>query len=228
MAWVAVSGSLMGVLVGWYISRQSRSTSPPSPAPQQQINQIREIDRLVSSAMASLRTYEKRILSGKHLGPNGSASTKAVASGARGGGQPSLSSNRMPLRQPLDGKTLLAVKREANENIQECTHALARASAVLEEETVLHAQDLVDSLVATRETLEKQEAADEVATDALDLHVSAVYRSRTRFLSAARKRLGVDPLSEETKEGIETLTQQAFSPSQLPRPFVAEGIRPTE
>lgn len=231
MAWIAVTGPLLGVLVGWYMSTQANHTPSPSTATPQQISQIREFDRLASSALASLRTYEKRILTGKHLETNGSSATKAVASETLGDERTSPcppSSERMRLRQPLDGKTLLAVKREANENIQDCTNALTRATAVLEEETVVHARNLVDRLVAILESLETQEAADEVSADQVQTHMLAAHQSRTRLLNAARKRLGIDPLSEETQEGIENLTQQVLSPSTLPRPFVTDGIRPVK
>lgn len=233
MAWIAVSGPIVGVLVGWYISTQLTHSALTSTATQQQVDQIREIDRLASSAMGSLRTYEKRVLSAHHLGGNGSSSTESVSPEPQGNGYTDLSdpgstAERMPLGKPLDGKTLLTIKREANQSIQECTRELVRATAVLDEDTMSRARDLVTALVDVRKILERQETDDDVSSDAMRTHVSTVHHSRTRFLSAARERLGIEPLSERTREEIENLSLRAFAPSTLARPYAEGGIRPTE
>jgi len=175
--------------------------------------------------MASLQAYEKRLLVGAQLSENGSASTKPSSASSGMGGDSGLGLGRSPLREPLDGKTLLDIKREADKHIWECTSALTRATAVLEEDTIHLAQELVDALVSTRETLEKQETDGEASAEAVRSCVAALHQSRTRFLNTARTRLGLDTLSEDTERRIETLTEKAFSPSHLPRPYLAAGVR---
>lgn len=218
----------MGVLIGWFISRQSDDTSSRSAPSQRQIDQICEIDQCVSSAVASLHAYEKRILVGKHLGENGQVATKDSASGP--GPEPTARSpSAVPpsggMREPLDGKTLLSIKREADEHIWECTNALTRATAFLDEETVLRAQEMVEALVETRETLEAQEAEDTPTSEEMTAHVAALHRTRTRFLDTARHSLRMEALSDEATERVQRLSEQAFSSSQLPRPYMMTGVR---
>lgn len=231
IAFLAVSGPLAGVLIGWFISKQSDDSSPPPAAPQRQIDQICEIDRCVSAALASLQAYEKRILVGRHLEQNGHASTK-TASPEAGSETTTASSStaprRGPLGEPLDGKTLLSIKREVDEQIRECTNGLTRATAFLEEETVLRAYDMVDALVAAREALEAQEVEGDASPDEMTTHVSAIHRARTRLLDTARQNLHVEPLSDEAAERVERLGEQAFSPSPVPRPYMATGVRVSE
>ena len=220
-----MAGPLAGVLIGWYLHERSTSFSSGSTPLQQQLDHICEIDQRISSAMASLQAYEKRLLVGTQLSENGSASTKPSSANSGVGGDSGLGLGRSPLREPLDGKTLLDIKREADERIWECTSALTRATAVLEEDMIRRAQELVDALVTTRETLEKQETDGEASLEAVRSCVATLHQSRTRFLNTARTRLGLDALSEETEGRIENLTEQAFSPSHLPRPYLAAGVR---
>lgn len=223
-ALIALLGSLIGILTGWF-SHKHANHSPDPTALQQQLNHICEIDRRISSAMASLHAYEKRLLVGTHLSENGSASTKRSLTGSGRSEDLGLNLGPSPLREPLDGKTLLSIKREADEHIWECTSALTRATAVLEENTIHHAQDLIDALVATRKTLEEQESEREGASEAMQPCVAALHKSRTRFLNAARSRLGLDSLSEETEARTKKLTEHVFSPAECPRPYLAAGIR---
>ena len=220
-----MSGPLVGVLIGWYLHRRFNHSSSDPTALQQQLDHVCKIDQHISSAMASLHAYEKRLLVGTQLSENGSASTKPSSTGAGTDDNLGLGLGRTPLREPLDGKTLLDIKREADEQIWECTSALTRAIAVLEEDTIHHAQELVDALVDTRETLEEQETDSETSPDAVRSCVASLHRSRTRFLNTARTRLGLSALSEETEGRIEALAEQAFSPSHLPRPYLAAGVR---
>ncbi|MCS4049521.1 hypothetical protein [Salinibacter ruber] len=141
------------------------------------------------------------------------------------GERPRLECGRAPLREPLDGKTLLDVKQEADEHLWDCTSVLTQATAVLEEDTIRRAQELVDALLDARETLEAQEASGEASSEAVRGCVSALHEARAQFLRTARTRLGLDALSEETDDRIAALTQQASSPSSLPRPYVAAGVR---
>jgi hypothetical protein len=222
---IAMVGPLVGVLVGWHLhGRSNRSASTPT-ALQQQIDYVCEIDQRISSAMATLHDYEKRLLVGAHLSENGSASTKPSSTSSGTNEDSGLGPERSPLREPLDGKTLLNIKREVDEHIRECTSVLTRATAVLEEDTIRHAQELVDALVATRETLEEQEIDGDTSPEAMRPRVAALHESRTRFLNTARGRLGLDSLSEETENQIEDLTEHTFSPTQCPRPYMAAGIR---
>lgn len=223
-------GPVVGALVGWFLSTQFRDTSRRATTAQQQIDQIYEIDRCVASALASLRAYEKRVLAGKHLGETGDASTKppspsspnASLNGTPPSGQPP---KHAPLREPLDGHTLLDIKRETDQTLRACTHALTRATAVLDDETMGRAEALVDALLALRETLEEQETCDEASPDAMQAQVSTLHRSRTQLLRAARAHLGVTPLSADVEERVETLAEQTFAPSRLPRPYVTTGVR---
>ncbi|MCS4152353.1 hypothetical protein [Salinibacter ruber] len=96
---------------------------------------------------------------------------------------------------------------------------------MLEEDTIRRAQELVDALLDARETLEAQEASGEASSEAVRGCVSALHEARAQFLRTARTRLGLDALSEETDDRIAALTQQASSPSSLPRPYVAAGVR---
>jgi hypothetical protein len=175
--------------------------------------------------MASLHAYEKRLLVGTQLSENGSASTKPSSTGAGTDDNLGLGLGRSPLREPLDGKTLLDIKRKADEQIWDCTSALTRATAVLEKDTIHRAQDLIDALVDTRETLEEQETDNEPSPDAVRSCVASLHKSRTRFLNTVRTRLELGALSEETEGRIEALAEQAFSPSHLPRPYLAAGVR---
>jgi len=222
---IAVVGPLAGVLIGWCLHRRSTSSSSDPTALQHQIDHICEIDQRISSAIASLQAYEKRLLVGTQLSENGSASTEPSSSNTGVGGDSGLGPGRSPLREPLNGETLLDIKREADEHIWECTSALTRATAVLEEDMIRRAQELVDALVSTRETLEEQETSGEAYSEAMQSCVAALHQSRTRFLNTARTRLGLDTLSEDTEDQIEALTQQSFSPSHLPRPYLAAGVR---
>lgn len=182
--------------------------------------------------MASLQTYEKRILVGHHLDQNGRASTKEAASdpGPKGSTPPSsaFAPGRRPPQEPLDGQTLLAIKRDADQHIRECANALTRATAFLDDETVLRAQELVEALVATREALEEQEVERDASSKQMPGHVASLHQSRVRFLETARERLHVDPLSEEVAERVGRLTEQTFSPSEVPRPYMATGVRLSE
>jgi proline dehydrogenase len=90
---------------------------------------------------------------------------------------------------------------------------------------ISRAQELIDALVTTRETLEKQETDGEASLEAVRSCVATLHQSRTRFLNTARTRLDLDALSEDTEDQIEALTEQAFSPSHLPRPYLAAGVR---
>ena len=175
--------------------------------------------------MASLHAYEKRLLVGTQLSENGSASTKPSSTGAGTDDNLGLGLGRSPLREPLDGKTLLDIKRKADEQIWDCTSALTRATAVLEKDTIHRAQELIDALVDTRETLEEQETDNEPSPDAVCSCVASLHKSRTRFLNTVRTRLELGALSEETEGRIEALAEQAFSPSHLPRPYLAAGVR---
>lgn len=229
---LAVSGPLAGVLIGWLIHRQSERTSLQAATAQRHIDHICEIDRLVSSAMASLQTYEKRILVGRHLDQNGQASTREAASDAgpaRSTPPPSaVAPGRRPPQEPLDGQTLLDVKRDVDHHIRECANALTRATAFLDDETVLRAQELVEALVATRETLETQEADRDAPSRQMPGHVASLHQSRIRFLETARERLHMEPLGEEVAERVGRLTEQTFSPSEVPRPYMATGVRLSE
>jgi len=222
---VAIAAPLAGVLIGWSLHKRSVSSSPRPTASQQQLDHVCELDRRISSALASLHAYEKRLLVGTHLSENGSASTRPSTPGSGAAGDGKLGRGHSPLHEPLDGKTLLDIKREVDEHLWECTSALTRATAVLETDTVRRAQELVDALVSTREALEEQERNSGASAEAVRSCVSALHRSRTRFLNTARTRLGLDPLSEDTEGRIEALAEQAFSPSHLPRPYVATGVR---
>ncbi len=183
------------------------------------------IDQRISSALASLRAYEARLLVETQLSENGSASTKPSSISPGRGKASGLDCGRAPLREPLDGKTLLDVKQEADEHLWECTSALTRATAVLEGDTIRRAQELVDALLDARETLEAQEASGEASSEAVGACVSTLHESHAQFLRTAPTRLGMDALSEETDDRIAALTQQASSPSPLPRPYVAAGVR---
>lgn len=226
---LAVSGPLAGVLIGWFLSTQSERTSVRTTAAQRQIDHICEIDRLVASAMASLQSYEKRILVGQHLEQNGQSATKEAPSNLEPATNDTSTTGPFPhrrsLREPLDGKTLLDIKRNADEHIWECTNALTRATAFLNDKTVLRAQELVEALVETRKTLEAQEAGRDPSADEMTSHVASLHQSRTRFLDTARESLHVDPLNKAVAERVERLTEEAFSPSQVPRPYVATGVR---
>ena len=222
---IAIAGPLVGVLLGWSLHRRSTSSSSNPTALQQQIDHVCDIDRRISSALASLHAYEKRLLVGTQLPENGSASTKPSSTGSDTAGDPGLGLSRSPLREPLDGKTLLDIKREADEHLWECTSALTRATAVLEEDTIRRAQEVIDALVNTREALEEQETNRDSSSETVRTCVATLHQSRSRFLHAARTRLGLTSLSEETEARIETLTEQAFSPSHVPRPYVAAGVR---
>ncbi len=218
-------GPLVGVLVGWHLHRRSNHSASDPTALQQQIDHVCEIDQRISSAMATLHDYEKRLLVGAHLSENGSASTEPSSTGSGTNKDPGLGPERSSLREPLDGKTLLNIKREVDEHIRECTSVLTRATAVLEEDTIRHAQELVDMLVATRETLEEREIDGDTSPEAMRPCVAALHESRTRFLNTARARLGLDSLSEKTENQIEDLTEHTLSPAQCPRPYMAAGIR---
>lgn len=227
-ALIAVSGPLAGVLIGWLISRRSENTSLHTAATQRQLGQVCELDRCVSAALASLQAYEKRLLVGQHLENNGRSSTKEPAPDPGSGktARPaSAAPRRGPLGEPLDGKTLLSIKREADEHIWKCTSALARATACLDEEAVLRAHELVEALVTTRETLEAQEGNGDASPEEMSSRVAALHRARTRFLNTARQTLHVEALSDATTERVERLSEQAFSPSRVPRPYVATGVR---
>ena len=222
-ALLAMSGPLVGVLIGWFLHDHANPSSDPT-ALQQRMDHICEIDRRISSALASLHAYEKRLLVGAQLSENGSASTKPCSMGS-GTNDRGLGLGRSPLREPLDGKTLLNIKQATDDQIRECTSALTRATAVLEEDTIRCAQELVDALVNTRETLEAHEANGEASAEAMGSCVAALHTSRAQFLNTARAQLGLDALAEETEGRIETLTQKAFSPSHHPRSYVAAGVR---
>ncbi len=226
---LAVSGPLAGVLIGWFLSTQSERPSLRTTAAQRQIDHICEIDRLVASAMGSLQTYEKRILVGQHLEQNGQTSTKEAASNSEPATNETSTTGPFPhrrsLREPLDGKTLLDIKRDADEDIWECANALTRATAFLDNNSVLRAQELVEALVATRETLEAQESGSVDPSEEMSEHVASLHRSRIRFLDTARKNLHGSSLSTDIAERVERLTEKAFSPSQVPRPYVATGVR---
>lgn len=221
---MAVSGPLVGVLIGWMLHRHADHAPAPT-ALQQRIEHVCAIDQCISSALASLRAYETRLLVGTQLSENGSASTKPSSMSPGKGNAPGLECGRAPLREPLDGKTLLDVKQEADEHLWDCTSALTQATAVLEEDTIRRAQELVDALLDARETLEAQEASGEASSEAVGACVSPLHEARAQFLRTARTRLGLDALSEETDDRIAALTQQASSPSSLPRPYVAAGVR---
>lgn len=227
---LAVSGPLAGVLLGWFISRQSDGIAS-SPTRQRQLDHICEIDRRVSAALSSLQAYEKRILVGRHLEQNGHATTTRPAPEAQSEtDMPSAATRprRGPLGEPLDGKTLLSIKREVDEQIRACTDALTRATAVLGEEAVLRAYDMVDALVAAREALEAQEAEGNASPEEMSAHVTAIHRARTRLLDTARQSLDVESLSPEATNRVERLGEQAFSPSHVPRPYMTTGVRVSE
>ena len=228
---LAVSGPLAGVLIGWFISRQSDGSSPSPTATQRQLDHICEIDRRVSSALTSLQAYEKRILVGRHLEQNGrTATTLSASAGNSKTATPSSTTapRRGPLGEPLDGKTLLTIKREVDEQIRACTDALIRATAVLEEEAVLRAQEMIDALVAARETLEAQEGEGDACPDEMSTHVTAIHRARTRLLHTARQGLHLESLSPDATERVERLGHQSFSPSHVPRPYMTTGVRVSE
>ncbi|MEF8816576.1 MAG: hypothetical protein V5A58_07290 [Salinibacter sp.] len=218
-----MSGPLVGVLIGWFLHGHANPSSDPT-ALQQQMDHICEIDRRISSALASLHAYEERLRIGAQLSENGSASTKPCSIGS-GTDDLGMGLGRSPLREPLDGKTLLDIKQATDNHIRECTSALTRATAVLEEDTIRGAQELVDALVNTRATLEAQETNGEASSEAMGSCVAALHTSRSQFLNTARARLGLDALTEETEGRIEALTEKAFSPSHLSRPYVAAGVR---
>lgn len=222
-AFIAISGLLIGTLAGWYARKRSNTSPPAATAHPHQIDHVCEIDQRVSTTLASLHAYEKRLLLGNHLSQQDGASTKPTRTGSTMNGTgPSV---RSAPRDPLDGKTLLDIKRETDQHIRECTSALTRATAVLQEDMLRRAQEVVDALVALRETLEAQEADEETDVDTMSSRVAALHRARTRFLNTVRPRLGLSALSEKTEEQIEELTEQAFSPAQCPRPFMAAGVR---
>ena len=221
---MAVSGPLVGVLIGWMLHRHADHAPAPT-ALQQRIEHVCAIDQCISSALASLRAYETRLLVGTQLSENGSASTKPSSMSPGKGNAPGLECGRAPLREPLDGKTLLDIKQATDNHIRECTSALTRATAVLEEDTIRGAEELVDALVNTRATLEAQETNGEASSEAMGACVSALHESRAQFLRTARTRLGLDALTEETEGRIEALAEKAFSPSHLSRPYVAAGVR---
>jgi len=229
---LAVLGPLAGGLIGWLLRMQFDRTSLRSATAQRQLDHICELDRRVTSAMASLHAYEKRLLVGRHLEQNGHASTKAGAStsghGTSTASPSALAPGRRPLHEPLDGQTLLDIKRDADQRIRECTNALTRATAVLDDEAVLCAQELVEALLATRKTLETQEVERDAPAEEMPDHVASLHQLRIRFLDTTRERLHVDPLSENVAEGVERLTEQAFSPSEVPRPYMATGVRLSE
>ncbi len=219
----AVPGLLVGVLVGWYArTRSSSSTAPSHP---QQLRHVREIDRHVSSAMSSLRAYEKRLLVGTHLPENGASATTPATSQNRGRPGGSASAYRSPFREPLNGTTLLDIKRRADEHLWECTSALTRASAALSEDALRDAQDLIDTLVDVRTALEAQEADGDAASEDVRACVAALRQSRARFLATARAHLGLAPLTEEARARMDALAEQAFSPSRCPRPYMETGVR---
>ncbi len=220
---MAVSGPLVGILIGWMLHRHTDHAPAPT-ALQQRIEHVCTIDQRISSALASLHAYEERLRIGAQLSENGSASTKPCSIGS-GTDDLGMGLGRPPLREPLDGKTLLDIKQATDNHIRECTSALTRATAVLEEDTIRGAEELVDALVNTRATLEAQETNGEASSEAMGACVSALHESRAQFLRTARTRLGLDALTEETEGRIEALAEKAFSPSHLSRPYVAAGVR---
>ncbi len=175
--------------------------------------------------MASLQTYETRLRVGKRLSENGPAATKPASTSAEPSGDRPEGIPSSPLREPLDGKTLLDVKRDVDGHIRECTSALTRSTAVLKEPTIQRAQELMDALVATRESLEAAESENGAAPDAVRSHMVRLHRSRTRFLNTVRTCLGLSTLSTEIEEQLEELNEQAFASTQCPRPFLTTGIR---
>ncbi len=127
-------------------------------------NRTRPIDQRISSAL--LHAYEERLRIGAQLSENGSASTKPCSIGS-GTDNLGMGLGRSPLREPLDGKILLDIKQATDNHIRECTSALTRATAVLEEDTIRGAEELVDALVNTRATLEAQETNGEASSEAM-------------------------------------------------------------
>lgn len=99
------------------------------------------------------------------------------------------------------------------------------AVTALEADTIHRAQKLIDAVVDTCETLEEQETDSETSLDAVRSCVASLQKSRTRFLNTVHTRLGLGVLSEETEGRIEAPAEQAFSPSHLPRPYLAAGGR---
>ncbi len=196
---MAVSGPLVGILIGWMLHRHADHAPAPT-ALQQRIEHVCTIDQRISSALASLHAYEERLRIGAQLSENGSASTKPCSIGS-GTDDLGMGLGRPPLREPLDGKTLLDIKQATDNHIRECTSALTRA------------------------TLEAQETNGEASSEAMGACVSALHESRAQFLRTARTRLGLDALTEETEGRIEALAEKAFSPSHLSRPYVAAGVR---
>jgi hypothetical protein len=222
---ITAVGVIVGVVGGWHLARASAFFSDRTSASPQQVEQILQIDRCVTSVMASLRAYEKRILAGEKLARNGSEATTQPASAQdrRSAATSSRPRGRF-LPEPLDGKRLITIKREADQTIWECSNALARSTAVLEEDIVRRAHDLVDALVSARRALEEHEAQGERAEE-LSASVRAISQSRARFLEAARESTGRTPVSTETQNRIETLTEQGLAPSQLPRPYVDASVQ---
>lgn len=220
-----MTGPLIGGALGWYLRRRF-NRSPSSPAGlQHQIDHVCKIDRHVSSVMAMLHEYEQRLLLETHLSENGSAATRSSLTDSDAENDLAQGLRRPGHRDLLDGKTLLEIKREVDQQIRTCTSVLTRSTAVLDEDVICRAQDLVDTLIAVREALEEQEADDETSPDAIRPHVAALHESRTCFLGTARTHLGIPSLSKDTTEQIEDLAEHTFSPAQCPRPYTTAGIR---
>lgn len=220
---VAVAGVAIVALVGWFLGRKSTLFSVEGAGSRQQVEQVLEIDRRVTSTLASLRDYEKRILAGEKLARDGGSTTKRTDQE-----EGRFSTERMRPRghflpEPLNGRRLINIKREANREIWECSNALARSTAVLEGTIVRHAHDLVDALICARDALEEHEAGEQA--EELGAHVQDINQSRTRFLKAARENVGDNSVSKETEKRIETLTEQVLAPCKLSRPYVDTGTQ---